>query len=140
MKIKVKWVGGVAFSGESPAGHSVIMDGPSDHGGKDAGFRPMEMILLGIGGCSSFDVIDILSKGRQIVSNCEVNIQADRVDAVPSVFSKIRLDFKVSGDALNEHLVKRAIKLSVEKYCSAITMLERGGVSVEHDYEIVSTS
>jgi putative redox protein len=113
------------------------MDGPIDHGGRNIGIRPMEMILLGVGGCSTFDVIDILVKGRHEVSDCTVELNAERVDAVPSVFSKIHLHFKVSGKNLPITAVERAVKLSAEKYCSASIMLGKAGVEISHDFEVL---
>ena len=137
MKAKVYWQGGAAFLAVSGSGHKVLMDGPPDHGGKNLGPRPMEMILLGLGGCSSFDVMSILKKSRQDVTACVCEIEADRADAVPAVFTKIHLSFRVSGNDLKEALVKRAVQLSAEKYCSASIMLESAGVEVTHDYKII---
>jgi putative redox protein len=136
MEAKVKWVDGRMFLGESGSGHTVVMDGPADHGGKNLGVRPMEMILLGVGGCSSFDVIDILQKGRHDVRNCVAQLTAVRVDAIPSVFKSIHLHFVVSGHNLKKEVVERAIKLSAEKYCSASIMLSKV-VDITHDFEII---
>lgn len=136
MKSVVKWVDGAMFLGESGSGHSVIMDGPEDHGGRNMGIRPMEMLLLGLGGCSSFDVMSILKKTRQKVSDCRVEIEAERADAVPAVFTKIHLHFVVQGQNLKEAQVKRAVELSAEKYCSASIMLEAAGVEISHSYII----
>ncbi len=136
MKVTVKWVEKRAFLGESGSGHTVVMDGPPDHGGRNIGIRPMEMLLLGVGGCSSFDVMDILQKGRHEVLDCVVEVTAERVDAVPSVFSKIHLHFKVTGKNLKETVVERAVKLSAEKYCSASIMLGKS-VDITHDYEVI---
>ena len=136
MEAKVKWVDGRTFLGESGSGHTVVMDGPPDHGGRNIGIRPMEMILLGVGGCSSFDVIDILQKGRQDVTDCVTELTAERVDTVPSVFSKIHLHFKVTGKNLKQKTVERAVKLSAEKYCSAVIMLEKT-VEITHDFEVL---
>lgn len=136
MEAKVKWVGDMMFLGESGSGHTVVMDGPPDHGGRNMGFRPMEMILLGVGGCSSFDVVQILKKGRNDIVDCVAELSAERVDAVPSVFSKIHIHFVVSGRNLKESAVERAIKLSAEKYCSASIMLGKS-VDITHDFEIV---
>jgi putative redox protein len=136
MQATVKWVDGRMFVGESGSGHAVVMDGPPDHGGRNMGLRPMEMILLGVGGCSSFDVIDILQKGRHEVMECVTELTAERVDAVPSVFSKIHLHFVVTGRHLKESVVERAVTLSAEKYCSASIMLTKAGVEVTHDFEI----
>lgn len=136
MKAVVKWVDGAMFLGESGSGHSVVMDGPEDHGGRNMGIRPMEMFLLGLGGCSTFDVMGILQKARQKVADCQVEISAERADAVPAVFTKIHLKFLVSGEALKDAQVKRAVSLSAEKYCSASIMLEAAGVDISHSYEI----
>lgn len=137
MQATVKWVDGRTFLGESGSGHTVIMDGPPDHGGRNIGIRPMEMILLGVGGCSSFDVMDILQKGRNDIVHCMVELSAERVDAVPSVFSSIHLHFKVTGRNLKEKVVERAVKLSAEKYCSASIMLGKS-VTISHDFEIIA--
>ncbi len=137
MKATVKWVDGAMFLGESGSGHSVVMDGPEDHGGRNMGVRPMEMLLLGMGGCASFDVVSILQKSRQQVSRCHVELEAERADEVPAVFTKIHLNFVVSGRALKESQVKRAVSLSAEKYCSASIMMEKAGVEVTHGYRMV---
>ncbi len=136
MQATVKWIDGRSFVGESGSGHSVVMDGPADHGGRNIGIRPMEMILLGVGGCSSYDVMDILQKGRHEVTDCSAELTAERVDAIPSVFSKIHLHFKVTGKNLKDAAVERAVKLSAEKYCSASIMLGKS-VDITHDYEVI---
>jgi putative redox protein len=136
MQATVKWVDGRLFLGESGSGHTVVMDGPPDHGGRNMGIRPMEMLLLGVGGCSSFDVMDILQKGRNNVASCVVQLSAERVDAIPSVFSKIHLHFVVSGQDLKASAVERAVKLSAEKYCSASIMLSKA-VEITHDFEVI---
>lgn len=138
MKVEVKWGGQAKFVGTSSSGHEVVMDGPPDHGGQNQGPRPMEMLLLGLGGCSSFDVINILTKSRQDVVDCVVRIEAERADAVPAVFTSIHLHFIVTGRELKDNVVKRAVAMSADKYCSASIMLERGGVAISHDYEIVA--
>lgn len=127
------------FVGESGSGHALVMDGPPDHGGRNMGVRPMEMLLLGVGGCSSFDVVDILKKSRQDVTHCETLLEAERADEVPAVFTKVHLHFRVSGIGLKDSIVKRAVALSAEKYCSASIMLGRGGVEITHSYEIVES-
>ncbi len=137
MQATVKWIDGAQFVGESGSGHSVIMDGPEDHGGRNMGIRPMEMLLLGLGGCSNFDVLSILQKSRQNVSDCRVEITAERAEGVPSPFTKIHLHFVVTGAALKEKQVARAVELSATKYCSASIMLEAAGVAISHDWEIV---
>jgi putative redox protein len=137
MQATVKWVDGVMFVGETGSGHAVVMDGPPDHGGRNIGMRPMEMILLGVGGCSSFDVVQILQKGRNNIVNCVAEISAERVDSVPSVFSKIHLHFVVSGRGLKASAVERAVLLSAEKYCSASIMLSNAGVEITHDFEVI---
>jgi putative redox protein len=136
MKAVVKWVDGVMFIGESGSGHSVVMDGAPDQGGRNMGVRPMEMLLLGLGGCASYDVIAMLKKGRQQIVDCKAEVDAERVDAVPAVFSKIHINFVVSGNNLKEKQVKRAVDLSAEKYCSASIMLGAAGVVMTHSYSI----
>lgn len=136
MQAIVKWVDGVMFLGESGSGHSVIMDGAPDQGGRNMGIRPMEMLLIGLGGCASFDVMTMLQKGRQQVTDCRAELEAERVDAVPAVFSKIHLKFVVTGKDLKDSQVKRAVELSAEKYCSASIMLEASGVEISHSYII----
>ena len=136
MQAVVKWVDGVMFLGESGSGHTVTMDGAPDQGGRNMGARPMEMFLLGLGGCASFDVISMLKKGRQQVVDCRVEIEAERKDEIPAVFSKIHIKFIVSGHQLKESQVQRAVQLSAEKYCSASIMLEAAGVELTHSYEI----
>lgn len=137
MKAKVRWVDEVMFLGESGSGHSVLMEGPESSGGHNIGIRPMEMLLIGVGGCSSYDVVSILKKARQNVTGCVAELQAGRADAVPAVFEKIHLHFRVTGKDLSEKQVAKAVALSAEKYCSATIMLEKGGVNITHDFEIV---
>lgn len=137
MQASVKWGGDALFVGQSGSGHQVVMDGPPDHGGKNQGVRPMEMLLLGLGGCSTFDVVSILKKSRQEVTDCRVEITAERADAVPAVFTKIDMNFIVSGKNLKEKQVQKAVELSATKYCSASIMLEKAGVEISHRYQIV---
>lgn len=137
MKATIKWIDNAMFLGESGSGHSVVMDGPEDHGGRNMGVRPMEMLLLGLGGCTSFDVVSILTKQRQPVSDCVAEIEAERADSVPSVFTQIHIHFKVYGTGLSDAKVERAVALSAEKYCSASIMLEKGGVAISHDFEVI---
>lgn len=133
----VKWIDGAAFVGEAASGHAIVMDGPPDHGGRNIGLRPMEMLLIGLGGCSSVDVIGILQKARQDVVDCVVHLEAERADAVPAVFTSIHLRFVISGRNLKESHVKRAVELSADKYCSASIMFGKAGVAMSHSYEIV---
>ena len=136
LKLEVEWQGDASFSAATGSGHTILMDGPPDHGGKNQGPRPMETLLCGVAGCSSFDVVDILKRSRQSVSNCTCQVEAERADEVPAVFTRIHLHFVVTGTNLREPLVKRAVSLSAEKYCSGSIMLARGGVAIEHSYEI----
>lgn len=136
MEATISWNGNAQFTGNTGSGHEVIMDGPPDHGGKNLGPRPMEMILLGMGACTAFDVMMILKKSRAMVTDCRAEVKAERADTIPSVFTRIHVHFIVTGNQLKEALVARAIKLSAEKYCSASIMLEKGGVMITHDYEI----
>ncbi len=138
MKATIKWVDGVMFLGESGSGHSVVMDGAESQGGRNMGIRPMEMLLLGLGGCASFDVMSMLKKSRQQVTDCRAEVEAERVDTVPAVFSKIHLHFVVTGNELKETQVKRAVELSAEKYCSASIMMEAAGIEMSHSYELVA--
>ena len=123
MKASVKWVDGMMFLGETGTGHAVVMDGAPEAGGRNHGIRPMEMLLLGLGGCTSFDVVLILKRGREPVNGCQVEITAERADSDPKVFTKIHLDYRLSGKGLAPAKVERAIALSKEKYCSASIML-----------------
>ena len=136
MKCRVKWLEHMSFVGESGSGHSVVMDGAPEAGGRNLGVRPMEMLLLGLGGCTSFDVISILRKSRQQMVDCEVEIQAERAESIPKVFTKIHLHFIVSGRDLDEGKVAKAISLSADKYCSASRILEKTA-AITHDFEIV---
>ena len=137
MEAKVSWAGGVSFKAESGTGHTVTLDGPPNLGGENLGARPMELLLMGLGGCTAFDVMTILKKARQDVTDCVARLSAERADTVPSVFTKIHVHFVVTGRNLKEKHVARAIQLSAEEYCSASIMLEKGGVVMSHDYEIV---
>ena len=137
MKARVKWVENATFVGESGSGHAVVMDGPPDSGGRDLGIRPMEMLLIGMGGCTAFDVVLILRKARQPVADCVVEIEAERAETVPRVFTRIHVHFIISGDGLSDKQVARAVQLSAEKYCSASIMLGKAA-EISHDYEVVS--
>lgn len=137
MKARVKWVEGATFVGESASGHAVVMDGPPESGGRNLGIRPMEMVLLGMGGCTAFDVVMILTKARQPVVDCVVEMEAERAASDPKVFTRIHVHFVVTGSGLSDKQVARAVELSAEKYCSASIMLSKA-VDITHDYEIVS--
>lgn len=121
--------------GESETGHAVVMDGAPENGGRNIGMRPMEMLLIGMGGCTSFDVVTILKKARQPIVDCVAVISAERTNEIPKVFTKIHVHFVITGNDLNETQVARAVKLSAEKYCSASIMLSKS-VEITHDYEI----
>lgn len=135
MKSKVKWLDNMTFVGESASGHSVVMDGPPEFGGQNLGIRPMEMLILGLGGCSSFDVVLILKKARQQVEHCEVELDYDRADENPKVYTRIHMHFIVTGKNLDAKRVEKAITLSADKYCSASIMLGKTA-EITHDFEI----
>jgi putative redox protein len=137
MKARVKWVENATFLGESGSGHCVTMDGPPEYGGRNIGVRPMEMILMGVGGCTAFDVVHILKKARQPITDCVVELHADRAIQDPKVFKKIHIHFIVTGKELPASQVERAVRLSAEKYCSATLMLSQT-VEITHDFEIVN--
>ena len=136
MKARVKLIEGVSFVGQTESGHAVVMDGPPDSGGKNMGPRPMEMLLLGLGGCSAFDVVHILRKSRQDVRDCVADIDATRAETDPKVFIRIHVHFVVTGKALDPKRVEQAVKLSAEKYCSASIMLGKVA-DITHDFEVV---
>jgi putative redox protein len=139
MKARIKWVENVCFMGESETDHAVILDGAPEAGGRNLGMRPMEMLLIGMGACSSFDVVTILKKARQPVTDCVAEMEAVRADEVPKVFTKIHVHFVVTGKGLNPVQVERAVKLSAEKYCSASIMLGKAA-EISHDFEIVEAA
>ncbi|HSH30335.1 MAG TPA: OsmC family protein [Thiohalobacter sp.] len=136
MQARVKWVEAATFLGESGSGHAVVMDGPPDSGGRNLGVRPMEMLLLGMGGCTAFDVVHILRRARQPIEDCVVELQADRAAEPPKVFTHIHVHFIVSGRGLAERQVARAVSLSADKYCSASIMLGKAA-TITHDHEII---
>ena len=138
MQARVQWIENVMFVGESGTGHTVVTDGSPDNGGRNIGMRPMELMLLSIGSCSSYDVVSILKKARQQVSQCEARVTAQRAEGVPAVFEAIHIHFMLSGKDLSEKQVARAIDLSAEKYCSASIMMKNAGVKVSHDFEILT--
>jgi putative redox protein len=136
MKATITWTDGVSFVGESGSGHAVVLDGPPDAGGRNVGMRPMEMVLVGMGGCTAFDVVSILQKSRQPIRDCRVELSAERADDLPKVFTRIHVHFVVSGRGLKPAQVERAVKLSAEKYCSASIMLGKTA-EITHDFEII---
>lgn len=135
MKARVKWVEAATFLGETGSGHALVMDGAPEYGGRDLGPRPMELLLVGMGGCSAFDVVMILKKARQQIADCVTEIEATRADTEPKVFTNIHVHFIVKGKGLSEKQVERAVQLSAEKYCSASIMLGKTA-KITHDYEI----
>ncbi|OHC91629.1 MAG: peroxiredoxin [Sideroxydans sp. RIFOXYB12_FULL_59_6] len=135
MKARIKWVEEVSFLGETESGHAVLMDGPPAGGGRNLGPRPMEMLLIGTGACTAYDVVHILKKARQPITDCVVDIQSERAEADPKVFTQIHMHFIVTGKGLKQEQVERAIKLSADKYCSASIMLGKTA-DITHDFEI----
>ena len=136
MKARVKWVEQVSFLGEPESSHAVLMDGSPEAGGRNLGPRPMEMLLLGAGGCTSFDVVSILKKSRQAISDYYVELDAERAETDPKVFTKIHMHFVVTGKDIKPEAVEKAIKLSAEKYCSASIMLG-ATAAITHDFEVI---
>lgn len=136
MKARIKWTEKATFIAESGSGHAIVIDGPPDIGGRNLGPRPMELLLMGVGACSSVDVLYILQKSRQTVTDVWCELDSKRAETDPKVFTDIHLHFVVTGRNLGENHVKRAVELSAEKYCSASIMLKKGGVNVTYDYEI----
>ncbi len=139
MEATVRWLSPMSFVAETGSGHAIVLDGATEHGGRNLGARPMEMLLVGLGSCSSFDVMLMLQKGRQKVTDCQALVTAERAETEPRVFTKINLHFVVTGHGVDEKKVSRAINLSAEKYCSASIML---GATAElsHSYEIKEAS
>ena len=136
MNVRVKWLDHMSFVGESGSGHSVVMDGAPEDGGRNLGVRPMEMVLLGLGGCATFDVVLILKRARQQVEDCQVLIEAERAGEIPKVFTKINIIFQVKGTNLSEKQVAKAVSMSADKYCSVSKMLEHTA-EITHRYEII---
>jgi putative redox protein len=139
MKTRVKWAHDMLFIGETASGHAVVMDAAPDIGGRNLGPRPMELLLVGLGGCSSIDVVLILKRSREAVTDCDVEIEAERADTDPKIFTSIKLHFIVSGHNLDPKKVERAVKLSHEKYCSASAMLS-ATAKMTYDFEIRDAS
>lgn len=137
MKTRIKWIEDVCLLAESGSGHGVIIDGAPEIGGKNLGVRPMEMLLMGLGGCTTMDVLSILKKQRQNITDCQIEIEAQRADDIPKIFNKIHLHFIIKGHNLKQSAVERAIQLSAEKYCSASAMLEKSA-QITYDFEIIA--
>ncbi len=135
MKARVQWLDGRAFVGESGSGHAVVMDGSPESGGRDIGVRPMEMLLLGLGGCTAFDVVHILEKSRETVTACDVSLEAERAPEDPKVFTHVKITYRLRGRDLKPAAVERAINLSAEKYCSASIMFGKTA-KIEHSWTI----
>ncbi len=135
MKTRIKYIENVCLMAESESGHSLIIDGSPEIGGRNLGVRPMEMILMGLGGCTTIDILTILRKKRQNITDCVIEIDSQRRDTIPKIFSKIHLHFIITGDNLNEKHVQQAVQLSAEKYCSVSEMLKQS-VEISYDYEI----
>ena len=140
MKARIQWVQDAMFVAESGSGHGVVVDGPPEGGGRNLGVRPMELVLMGVGACTAYDVVHILKKSRQPVVRCVAELSAERAEDEPKVFTKIHVHFVVTGSGLGEAAVKRAVDLSAEKYCSASIMMGRAGVEISHDFEIVEAA
>ena len=136
MNISVKWIDGMLMVGKSDSGHAILMDGPPEIGGENLGVRPMEMLLLGMTGCTVIDVISTLKKMREDVVDCQTQVSADRSEEYPKVFTNIHVHFVLRGKQLNPLKVDKAIKLSAEKYCSASIMIGKTAI-ITHDYEII---
>jgi putative redox protein len=136
MNARIKWVENVMFVAESGTGHAIVLDGAPEGGGRNMGMRPMELMALSVGSCSSYDVVTILKKARQAVTSCEADVTAERVETTPATFKSLHLHFKVAGRALSEKQVGRAVELSADKYCSASIMLKNAGVLVTHSFEV----
>jgi putative redox protein len=139
MECTVRWIdGGMSFLAETGSNHAVLMDGAPEAGGRNLAPRPMELLLAGTGGCTAFDVVMILKKGRHAITGCEVSLKAERAETDPKIFTKIHFHYRVSGKGLNPDSVERAIKLSKDKYCSASIMLAEVA-EITHDFEIIET-
>lgn len=136
MKANIKWTGGVSFEGQADSGHMVIMDGAPESGGENKGSRPMELVLIGMGGCTAFDVVHILRKSRQEITDCVAQIEAKRAETDPKVFTNIHIHFVVTGKNLDAKKVQHAIELSATKYCSASIMIGKTA-KITHGFEIV---
>ncbi len=138
MQATIQWQQGVAFEAQAGSGHRVMMDGSPEFGGQNRGSRPMELILMGLGGCASFDAVTLLKKTRQDITDVRCELQAERADSIPAVFTRIHLHFVITGRDLKPAMIEKALQQSAEKYCSASRMLSAGGVVITHGYELVA--
>ena len=136
MKCQIRWLDGMSFVAETGSGHLLNMDGAPEGGGRNLAPRPMELLLVGTGGCTAYDVVLILKRGRQDIRDCRVSVSAERAEQDPKVFTKIRMHFTLTGKQIKPEAAERAIKLSSEKYCSASIMLGKTA-EIEHTWEIV---
>ncbi|VAW70232.1 Protein YhfA [hydrothermal vent metagenome] len=136
MKARIKWLDNMSFVGESGSGHSIVMDGAEETGGRNLAARPMEMVLMGMGGCTAFDVVMILKRARQPIDDCIIELSAERSEEIPKVFTRIHVHYIVKGRGLSEKQVEKAINLTAEKYCSVSIMLA-ATAEISHDFEIV---
>jgi putative redox protein len=139
MKIDIRWVQDAMFIGESESGHAIVIDGPQEGGGRNLGVRPMEMLLMGMGACTAYDVVHILRKGRHDVTDCVVELDGERADTTPKVFTSIHVRYVITGHHLQEEAVRRAVELTATKYCSATIMLSKV-VDITHSYEIIEAT
>ena len=135
VQARITWVEGRTFVGESGSGHALVLDGPAEHGGRNLGPSPMELVLIGAGGCTAFDVVDILRKGRHAIEDCSIELSAERAPEAPRVFTAITMRFIVTGRSLPAAAVERAVKLSAERYCSASIMLAKTA-TIRHEIEL----
>ena len=135
LKAKVKWAGGLQFVGQSGTGHAIVIDAHPDYGGENTGMRPMELLLVGLGGCSGKDIVSILKKKKQEIRGLEINVKGQQPDSYPKRFTEIEIEFIVKGKNLSEEAVKRAVELSMDKYCSVKATLEHSA-KIIYSYKI----
>ena len=136
MQAKIRWLDGVSFVAESGSGHAIVLDGAPENGGRNIGSRPMELVLMGLGSCAAFDVAMILRKARQRFTDIQVELKAERANAMPAVFTDVNMIFVITGSELDQAVVARAVRLSAEKYCSVAAMLKAGGVTIQFDFVV----
>ena len=139
MQATIRWIDNVAFEATSGSAHRIVLDGAPEHGGQNLGIRPMEAMLIGLGGCSAFDVVTMLRKGRQEITGCVVELSAERADTIPSVFTNVTMKYVITGRGVSTARVTRAVELSAEKYCSASAMFRDAGVRLTHTFEVLES-